>query len=59
MIRRAEAIRYVPHALVGDYLSLGWLVAVPAFYCHHDEYSAPVVWLCKCEPKEPNNLRAA
>ena len=57
MIRDRD-IRFVPHEDVNDSLKLGWMVAVPAFICHHDAYSVPMVWLCSCAPPRPERHRA-
>jgi hypothetical protein len=46
-------VRHVPHALIPDYLTLGWEVMIPARYACHDHYSAQMRWRCQCEPREP------
>ena len=45
--------RFVPHYRALDYCRVGWMPAVIATLCHHDDYSVLMTWPCACEPVEP------
>jgi hypothetical protein len=46
--------RFVLHEMVSDYLLLGWMALPSLEGTHHGYWSAHCIWLCGCEPTEPN-----
>lgn len=44
--------RYVPHYLLPDYLSLGWLV-IADLGDYHGQFSVLCEWRCGCRCVEP------
>lgn len=46
-------IKYVPHNLVADYESKGWVLRDPMQDCHHGNYAVIMVWIGDGEPPMP------
>ena len=42
-------LKFVPYALVEDYLRMGWLVLFPNAPMHHHAYGIEMAFICDCK----------